>query len=245
MDKKQITYKLADTGHWLARCDHESKVIELNRRDFFELSPMMQDYIWIHEYVHLKYGIYDEAECNSVTDRIFISRAENEKDKISRIKFVASSHDSVKSNFWSVVVSNLISLGTTVASSVWGGRNSGYYSLSDHEQFTYVDNLLSEAFKASLLTDKQSAKDIFWSYISPNIGRAKEKTSFNAWLGNNMFARTLIAQYETQWGFGFDELTPIDEKRHPSYQKTMGIVSILAVVIALIILVIVLKKTKK
>ena len=104
MEEKQITYKLTDTGHWLARCDHSTNVIELNRRNFFKLSPMMRDYIWIHECVHLKYDVYDETECNRITDEIFISRAKNDSDRMERIKFVVSSHDSSKSNFWTMLV---------------------------------------------------------------------------------------------------------------------------------------------
>lgn len=244
MEERQITYKLTDTGHWLARCDHSTNVIELNRRNFFRLSPMMQDYIWVHEYVHLKYDVYDEAETNRITDEIFISRAKNDSERLERIKFVANSHKENTSNFWAVLISSVISVGTSVATSIWGGRNAGYYSLSESDRQIFVDNLLSESFKASLLTDTQSAKDIFWMQMSQNINRNKEKKSYDTWAANNTFVKSLISKYENKYGFKFSAITPINKKAHPEYQKMMKTIGAVAVVLAVIVLMVVLTKTK-
>lgn len=93
MEKEKITYQFADTGHWLARCNHQSNVIELNALEYGSLSPLMQDYIWVHECVHLLTDITDEAECNRLTDEIFISRAKSNKDKYARITFVNSANN--------------------------------------------------------------------------------------------------------------------------------------------------------
>lgn len=93
MGSKQITYQFAETGHWLARCNHNTNVVELNAREYASLSPMMRDYIWVHECVHLLADVHGEAECNSLTDEIFISRAKNSRDRQSRIDFVAAAND--------------------------------------------------------------------------------------------------------------------------------------------------------
>lgn len=88
-----IRYQFADTGHWLARCNHQTGVIELNAREFDSLSPMMKDYVWVHECVHLIGGVTDEAECNRISDEIFLSRAKNQRDRNARREFVASAND--------------------------------------------------------------------------------------------------------------------------------------------------------
>lgn len=93
MGSKQITYQFAACGHWLARCNHNTNVVELNAREYASLSPMLQDYVWVHECVHLLADVHGEAECNSLTDEIFISRAKNSRDRQSRIDFVAAAND--------------------------------------------------------------------------------------------------------------------------------------------------------
>lgn len=244
MEERQITYKLTDTGHWLARCDHSTNVIELNRRNFFKLSPMMQDYIWIHECVHLKHDVYDEAECNRITDGIFISRAKNDSDRLERIKFVVNSHDSTKSNFWTMLAGTLLSLGTSVATTAIANGKAGYYSLDVDARKTFVDGLLAEAFKASLLTDTQSVKNIFWDNMKPNIAKSREQV-YSGWRKNNTFVDEYIEKYEQMYNFGFDEITPINKKAHPEYQKMMKTIGAVALVLAVIVLIVVLIKTKK
>lgn len=93
MGSKQITYQFADTGHWLARCNHNTNVVELNAREYASLSPMMKDYVWVHECVHLIADVHGEAECNRISDEIFISRARNSRDRQSRIDFVNAAND--------------------------------------------------------------------------------------------------------------------------------------------------------
>ena len=90
MEKAQITYRFASTGRWLARCDHSSDVIELNRREFTRLSPLYQDYVWVHECVHLLMDVYDESRCNSIADAVFLLRATD--DLAERQKFVEESN---------------------------------------------------------------------------------------------------------------------------------------------------------
>lgn len=89
----KIEYRFADIGHWLARCDHSTNVIELNAVEFPKLSPLYRDYVWIHECVHLLYNVYDEEECNRITDEIFLSRAVSESDRRKRMSFIRASNE--------------------------------------------------------------------------------------------------------------------------------------------------------
>lgn len=93
METQKITYQFADTGHWLARCNHNTKVVELNAREYASLSPMMRDYIWVHECVHLLADVHDETDCNSLSDEIFISRAKSKRELAERRDFVAAAND--------------------------------------------------------------------------------------------------------------------------------------------------------
>jgi hypothetical protein len=93
MENEKITYQFAETGHWLARCNHSTKVVELNAHEYASLSPMMRDYIWVHECVHLIAGVRSEADCNRLSDEIFISRARNKRELAERSDFVAAAND--------------------------------------------------------------------------------------------------------------------------------------------------------
>ena len=93
MENEKITYQFADTGHWLARCNHQNNVVELNAREYASLSPMMRDYIWVHECVHLLADVHDETDCNSLSDEIFISRAKSKRELAERRDFVAAAND--------------------------------------------------------------------------------------------------------------------------------------------------------
>lgn len=93
MGDKKITFQFAEMGHWLARCNHQTNVVELNARDYASLSPMMRDYIWVHECVHLLADVRNEAECNRMSDEIFISRAKSKRELAERRDFVAAAND--------------------------------------------------------------------------------------------------------------------------------------------------------
>ena len=93
MENEKITYQFASIGHWLARCNHQTKVIELNAREFNSLSPLMKDYVWVHECVHLLADIRSEADCNRLSDEIFISRAKSKRELAERRDFVAAAND--------------------------------------------------------------------------------------------------------------------------------------------------------
>ena len=93
MEDQKITYQFADIGHWLARCSHQTNVIELNANEWDSLSPLMKDYIWVHECVHLLADETSESDTNAMSDEIFISRARSERDRKRRQAFVAAAND--------------------------------------------------------------------------------------------------------------------------------------------------------
>ena len=93
MEKQKITYQYADIGHWLARCNHQTNVIELNANEWDSLSPLMKDYIWVHECVHLLTDSPDEQTCNSISDAIFLNRSRNARDRQQRLDFVTAAND--------------------------------------------------------------------------------------------------------------------------------------------------------
>lgn len=245
MEKEKITYRFADIGRWMARCNHATNEIEINRREFFRLSPMLQEYIWIHEHVHLLCDVYDESECNRISNKIFISRAKNEEDRLERIKFVArSTDDPDKSNWIAAVICTVISISVSLTQVAVAKRNSGYYSLSEEARKRLVDTCLKNAFEQSLLTDTESAQDLFWAEIGPTIARKKEQT-FAGWYAKNRFIDEYIEKYENQYGFGFGQVLPANPTAHPQYQKIIHVLSIGAIALAIVILVLVLYKTKK
>lgn len=93
MGSDKITYQFAETGHWLARCNHNTNIVELNAREYASLSPMMRDYIWVHECVHLIAGVHNEADCNRLSDEIFILRSKSRRELAERSDFVAAAND--------------------------------------------------------------------------------------------------------------------------------------------------------
>ena len=93
MESQKITYQFANIGHWLARCNHQTNVIELNANEWDSLSPLMKDYVWVHECVHLLSGETSEKDVNVMSDEIFVSRARSERDRKRRQAFVASAND--------------------------------------------------------------------------------------------------------------------------------------------------------
>lgn len=213
MEASKIRVVWSDTGHWLARCDHDTGVIELNRRDFPRLSPMMQDYIFVHEYVHLLYDEYDERRCNEITGGIFISRAADGDEREARRQFVSSSSDDGTRSHIAVtaalmIASTVISIGSTIAAAqIKKSQKHGYYGMSKTEQRKLVSELMNTSFAESANTNASSAREIFWGYMSQcGTGDA----SYNEWARRNTFVTGIIRQCEQDYGFGFEERGTVD-----------------------------------
>lgn len=200
---------------------------------------MYREYVWIHECVHLIYDVYDEAECNRITDEIFLSRFKSDKDRLERIKFIARSNDTAKSNIvisgTALLIGSLVTAalgaGTKIGMSALGKRNSGYYTLADGEKAILVEEMLSESFTESLCTDKRSAKDIFWSKMQPYVARKNEQTYAGWYSNNSALMRPLISKYESLYGFGFCDITPV-----VSQDKNKVNAGIVAVVVSFVVL---------
>ena len=242
MVNRKITYKFTDTGHWLARCDHRSNVIELNRREYPRLTPMMRDYVWVHENVHLLGDVYDEDECNRLTDRIFISRAASPSEKRRREEFVRNSEGVASGSgiaFSTVMVAldAALTLGTKVYSLFQEAEDNGYYSLDQRKRRELLVGVIDASFRAAS-EGGQSAKQIFWSYVSQWPG---VEGSCDGFLGNssNYIARSQIAKYEAQYGFKFDQVLPVDLLAKPIVKYALIALAVVVVVLLLV------KKVKK
>lgn len=204
MEAAKIHSRYADTGHWLARCNHDTGLIELNRRNFPRLDALMKDYIWVHEYTHLLYDIYDEAECNAIADKIFIDRAKNAADREAREAFVRDSRGAAEVS--GIAVTAIIGLVTTAVSLGVKGyqlykktqSDASFYALPEGDRFLLAKELMKAAFEAAPGSGL-SAKDIFWGLMSQCSGDA----DYNAWLAHNSFANGLVADYEKAYGCSF------------------------------------------
>lgn len=250
MDISKIKVKYADTGYYLARCDHSTGVIELNRRVFSRLDPIMRDYIWCHEYVHLLCDIHDEAKCNETTARVFVARAKNETDRQDRIKFVEASHvgegisglDPV-SAVVSMAVSIVVKTAKDVARSISTNRNlrdylenGGFNALDSEKQVSLVDAYLEKAFKASRRVSDRSARDFFWLYMEPIVDGTYDSTYYQ-FISRHRWVLDHIAKYEKEYGFAIDEVLPADSS---DIYKWIAVGTVAAIAIIYLI-----KKLKK
>ena len=236
MEAKEITYKFTDTGHWLARCNHQTNVIELNRREFPRLSPMMRDYVWCHEYAHLLYDVYDENECNRITDAIFLSRATTPEEKRRRQEFIAHSegfvYNGIAASAILTIASLAVDLGVKAYNIFKSAKDSGYYSLSATERGELLTGLIDASFKEASAGGK-SAKQIFWGYISQCPG---VESSYDAFISNpeNYQARSYIAKCAAAYGFGFDTVLPVDWLAKPWVR--IGLVAVAVLVLTVVII---------
>lgn len=235
MEINKIHSQFTDTGHWLARCNHDTGLIELNRRDYPRLSPMMQDYIWVHEYVHLLYNLYDEAQTNAIADKIFISRAKTPAERIEREAFVQNSGGEPMSG---IAITAIVGIATTVISlgvkayQVFGQakEGSGYYGLSSGDRYLLVRDLVSASFVAAK-NSGVSPQAVFWSQMSQCAG---VESDYSAWLANNSFAKGIIAEYEKAYGRRFDVAAPVSYWSKPVVKYSLAALAIIAAVLIFI-----------
>lgn len=244
MEIAKIHTQYADTGHWMARANHDTGLIELNRRDFPRLSPMTRDYIWVHEWVHLIYNIYDEAQCNEIADKIFVSRAKTDAERCEREEFVKDSYGTPYSSGIAVtavvgIVSTVISLGIKAYKIFGQAKSEGYYALNSNDRYSLLSNLINASFEAAKEGGK-SAKQIFWSYIAQCPG---VEPTYDEFINNqaNHIARSYIAKCEVKYGFKFDTVLPVDWWSKPIVKYSL----IALAVVATVLVFMKLKKTKK
>lgn len=244
MEIAKIHSKYTDTGHWMARSNHDTGLIELNRRDFPHLSPMTQDYIWVHEWVHLVYDIYDEAQCNEIADKIFVSRAKTDAERREREEFVKDSYGTPYSS--GIAVTAIVGIATTVISlgvkayQVFGQakEGSGYYGLSSGDRYLLVKDLVNGAFAAAVEQGGVSPQAVFWAHMSQCSG---VESDYSSWLANNGFAKGVISQAEAAYGRSFDKVVPVRFWSKPVVKYSL----IALAVIAAVLVFVKLRKTKK
>lgn len=234
MEAGEIKVIWRDTGHWVARCNHETGVIELNRREFPRLSPMMQDYVFCHEYVHLLCDETDENRCNLITDRVFIERGRTEADRRIRAEFVnRSNSDGPETSHSFLAVASIVSAVAGIVNSVISAfsaakQKSGYYALSKTERRKLVEGFVAKAFEASRNTSDKSAQEIFWEYMSQcDTGDA----NYRAWLVKNSFISKYIRDNEQKYGFKFGGVYNIRYIDYPSVKVAVALAFALGVFI--------------
>lgn len=235
MEISKIHSAFTDTGHWLARCNHDTGLIELNRRDYPRLSLMMRDYIWVHEYVHLLYNLYDEAQTNAIADKIFISRAKTPAERIEREAFVQNSGGEPMSG---IAITAIVGIATTVISlgvkayQVFGKAKevSGYYGLISGDRYLLVKELVNASFGAAK-NSGVSPQAVFWSQMSQCVGI---ESDYSAWLANNSFAKGIIAEYEKAYGRRFDVAAPVSYWSKPVVKYSLAALAIIAAVLIFI-----------
>lgn len=210
-----IRYRYADIGHYIARCDHQAGVIELNRTEFPRLSPMMKDFVWCHECVHLIYGIRNESKCNEITYRIFVGRARNERERRERTRFVSASKGSpYVSNLdpWSEVIGFIVDSAVDFTTNTVYNKaffdnyeNGGFASLDLATQKKLVDLMMAQAFRKSRRVDDRSAKDFFWLYMEQYVDKTMD-SDYSKFISRHRWVSDYIAQYEKKYGFAFDDV---------------------------------------
>ena len=245
MEIAKIHTQYADTGHWMARANHDTGLIELNRRDFPRLSPMTQDYIWVHEWVHLVYDIYDETQCNQIADKIFVSRAKTDSERREREEFIKNSFGIPYTSAIAVtaiigIASTVINLGIKAYKIFGQAKSEGYYALNSNDRYSLLSNLINASFEEARNSGGKSAKQIFWSYISQCPG---VEPTYEEFINNqaNHIARSYIGKCEVEYGFKFDTVLPVDFWSKPVVKYSL----IALAVIAAVLVFVKLKKTKK
>lgn len=228
MEADKIKTVWSDTGHWVARCSHESGVIELNRTEFPRLSPMMRDYVFVHEYVHLLCNEFDESRCNQITDEVFIRRGRSEADRRRRRDFVnRSNSDGPETDHFGVflIVSAAVAAAASIASSTISvvrakNQKSGYYAMKKSERMRLVSGFVDKAFQASLNTGDRSARDIFWEYMSQC---GTNDANYTQWLVRNSFITRYIKEGEAKYGVSFGEVKGVDYTRYSTIKIAMAL----------------------
>lgn len=240
--QQKITFReREDLGPVLARADHLDNAIEVNARVFYNLPPMIQEFVLCHEVCHLKHHEWDEAKTNQLAAQLYMSRATDAADAETRQRFLSYLDGSSKnySNWWQAIIAAIpaaFSLGTNIYGIV-KQRNSGWYAWDRATQKSNINVMLTQAFEESRKSGSQSASQFLWVQLKNYTFKDDD---LNEFLGRseNAWVKKTIAQYEKKYGFGFDEVTPMDITAYPLVVVAMLAMAGLAVYL-------IIKKQKK
>lgn len=219
----------ADLGPVLARADHQENAIEVNGKAFYRLPPMVQEFVLCHEVCHLKHDEWDEGRTNQLASLLFLNRASTPEDRAERESFLSYLSDNGGySNFaWTALISAAVSLGTSVYAAV-RNSNAGWYSWDEASKQSNLNTMLRNAFEQSRRSSSQSAADFFWAQMKGCTNKDDSLDEFLA-RSKNAWVSPVIAKYEQQYGFKFDEVTPVDIKAFPLAMVAIGLVVGIAV----------------
>ena len=221
--KEKIAIREASLGPVIARADHVDGAIEVNKDYFYRLPSAVQEYVLCHEVCHLKHDEWDEGKTNALASQLYLSRAKNEADRRERKQFLSFLSDNggyTNFAFWSVIPA-AVSLGYSVYGVILD-QEAGWYSWDVNTKKKNLKTMLTQAFEQARRSNKHSASEYFWTqlynYDNKDVDVDKFlKRSENAWVKSH------IAKYEKYYGFGFDEVTPIDLKAFPLVMLAIGL----------------------
>lgn len=222
MEKITIIEK-PDLGPVLARADHQENVIEVNGKAFYKLPPMMQEFVLCHEVCHLKYNEWDENRTNQLAVKLFLERSKGEADRRDREDFLSYIEgEGGYSNWIAAVISAVVALGTTIYGIV-SEKNAMWYSWDEASQQSNLNTMLKTAFEESRRSSEKSAADYFWQQMR---NFTNKDDSLEQFLGRskNAWVNKYITKYEQAYGFGFNEVTPIDITAYPVVIIAIGAV---------------------
>ncbi len=222
--QEKITLREADLGPVIARTDHLDGAIEVNSEIFYELPPMVQEFVLCHEVCHLMYGEHDEGRTNMLASKLFMDRAKGDADRRVRADFLAYMDGKEYSNFDVAAIiaaaTAAIGLGTTVYNTI-KDRNALWYSWTDAVKRANLNAMLSNAFEGSRKTSRESAAQIFWTQMYNYTNKDNDLAGFLA-REENAWVRPVIRKFETAYGFGFEQVTPIDITAFPLAMVAIG-----------------------
>lgn len=223
--EKVIIREQDDLGPVIARADHRDGAIEVNKKIFYRLPPMVQEFVLCHEICHLKYDERDEAETNRLASEVFLQRASSEEDLKERRRFLSYMEGRDMSNITVAAVMAIVTGAFSLGTSVYGiikSRNAGWYSWDSSTQQSNLDVMLKQAFEESRKSSKTSAAGFFWEVLYNYTNKDDSLESFlnrsgNAWVKEH------ITRYEKKYGFGFYEVTPIDWMAFTAVKIAVGV----------------------
>ena len=229
MEKIQgiVVKECADLGPVIARADHQNNIIEVNRKIFYGLPPMVQEFVLCHEVCHLKHNEHDEAITNQLATELFMQRSTSDDDRRARADFLSYLYgkegDYSNEAIAAIViaaVSAAVSIGATIYSIV-SARNAGWYSWNQGTKKKWLEGALTTAFEQARRSGSRSAADYFWAQLA---GCTNKDESLDEWLGRsqNEWVKQVIKKYEKAYGVGFSEVTPVDLTVYPMVIVAVG-----------------------
>ena len=234
-----------DLGPVIARADHRDRAIEVNRQLFYRLTPEVQEFVLCHEVCHLRYEEYDEGRTTALAADLYLRRSTDPADRQKRERFLSylAGAGGDYSNWWQIVIAAIpaaFSLGMSIYGAV-KESNSGWYSWNQQTRRDNMKTMLTQAFEESRKSNERSAADILWYDILLQYDNKDNSLDKFLARSENAWVKAEIAKYEKAYGFGINDVTPIDWLAFPAVKIALSA----AFVMAVILLVRKIKKNRK